>query len=547
VAEEIFARASALRTTAQAAVRDTHENEAARWGVWFLLTLFVILQVTHAWVVDDAYITLRTVDNFVHGLGLRWNPGERVQSYTHPLWMFALSAVYFVTREAFYSTIALSVGVSLLAIWLAVRSVRASSFQTILLLAILLGSKAFLDYSTSGLENPLTHLLLALFFARWLGGREERRALFLLAALGFVNRMDTLLFFAPALVLLAYEQRADWRGLARDLAVGFSPALAWCSFSLLYYGTVVPNTAIAKLSGSRVTAEERLQAGLAYFADGAMFDPLTMTSIAMALLISFQGKQPRFVTAALGMVSYLFYVLLAGAMGTHMGFRFFSAALFLSAMLLAHQARERAVAYVACALVAVWMVASPVSPLRAGFDNYAMPNSDRGRGVIIDTRRFVLAEGGAFMNGVPGQNMPRHVWYRAGRDYRDDPEKVRVGGLLEYLAIGYSGFAAGPTHHFIDVLGLSDPLIARIPLSKTDPFRPGHPFRGMPEGYVESVKEGRTLIKDPDLAKYWEAIRTITQEPVFAPERLATLVRFNLGAYDPFLDAYAERANLRPR
>ncbi|MET0286241.1 MAG: hypothetical protein ABW352_17310 [Polyangiales bacterium] len=509
--------------------------------------MFVVLQITHAWVVDDAYITLRTVDNFVNGLGLRWNPGERVQSYTHPLWMFALSAVYFVTREAFYSTVVLSVGVSLIAIQVAARSVRATAFQAVLLLALLLGSKAFLDYSTSGLENPLTHLLLALFFVRWLGGRDERRALFLIAALGFVNRMDTLLFFAPAILLLAYEQRADLRSFARDFVTGFSPALAWCLFSLLYYGTIVPNTAIAKLSGSRVTAEERLQAGLAYFADSAMFDPLTLVSITMALIVSFQSRQRRIVAAAVGLVLYLLYVLLAGAFGTHMGFRFFSAALFLSALLLACQVHERAVAYVACAVVAVWMVASPVSPLRAGFDNYAQPSSDRGRGVIIDTRRFVLAEGGAFMNGVPGQSMPRHVWYRAGRDYRDNPERVHVGGLMEYLAIGYSGFASGPTHHFIDVLGLSDPLIARIPLSKTDPFRPGHPFRGMPEGYVESVTEGRNLIKDPDLAKYWDAVRTITQEPVFSPERLFTLVRFNLGAYEPHLDAYAERANLRPR
>src|SRR5262245_6951278 len=90
--------------------------EASRWALFCLLPLFLVLQITHAWVVDDAYITLRTVDNFVHGRGLRWNVAERVQSYTHPLWMFALAGVYAVTREAFFSTLALSFVSSLLAL-----------------------------------------------------------------------------------------------------------------------------------------------------------------------------------------------------------------------------------------------------------------------------------------------------------------------------------------------------------------------------------------------------------------------------------------------
>jgi hypothetical protein len=53
------------------------------------LAVFAIVVVRTSWLSDDAYITLRTVDNFVSGYGLRWNVAERVQTYTHPLWMFA--------------------------------------------------------------------------------------------------------------------------------------------------------------------------------------------------------------------------------------------------------------------------------------------------------------------------------------------------------------------------------------------------------------------------------------------------------------------------
>jgi len=38
-----------------------------------------------AWVCGDAYITFRTIDNLVHGYGLRWNVDERVQAFTHPV------------------------------------------------------------------------------------------------------------------------------------------------------------------------------------------------------------------------------------------------------------------------------------------------------------------------------------------------------------------------------------------------------------------------------------------------------------------------------
>src|SRR5664280_151358 len=53
------------------------------------ILLYAIL--ANAWIVDDAYITFRSIWNVHHGFGLRWNPSERVQTYTHPLWMLLIS------------------------------------------------------------------------------------------------------------------------------------------------------------------------------------------------------------------------------------------------------------------------------------------------------------------------------------------------------------------------------------------------------------------------------------------------------------------------
>ena len=44
--------------------------------LWIGFALFVLV---NAWVSEDAYITLRVIDNFFNGYGLRWNINERVQ------------------------------------------------------------------------------------------------------------------------------------------------------------------------------------------------------------------------------------------------------------------------------------------------------------------------------------------------------------------------------------------------------------------------------------------------------------------------------------
>ncbi|MBN1250426.1 MAG: hypothetical protein JXC32_22370, partial [Anaerolineae bacterium] len=83
---------------------------------WLLVTVLLLgfgaLVVRNAWLSDDAYITFRTVDNFVHGYGLTWNVAERVQVYTHPLWMFLLSGVYAITREITITSQVVSILVS---------------------------------------------------------------------------------------------------------------------------------------------------------------------------------------------------------------------------------------------------------------------------------------------------------------------------------------------------------------------------------------------------------------------------------------------------
>jgi hypothetical protein len=61
--------------------------------------LILVAAGLRAWVSDDAYLTFRTIENFLNGYGLRWNALERVQTYTHPLWMLLMIGARVVAGE----------------------------------------------------------------------------------------------------------------------------------------------------------------------------------------------------------------------------------------------------------------------------------------------------------------------------------------------------------------------------------------------------------------------------------------------------------------
>jgi arabinofuranosyltransferase len=107
-----------------------------------------------AWVCDDAYISFRTLENLLAGYGLRWNVDERVQAYTHPLWLLLQVPFRALSGEVFYTSIALSCALTAAAFWIGTRLLRARPLWLAGLAVLpLLGSQAFLDYATSGLES----------------------------------------------------------------------------------------------------------------------------------------------------------------------------------------------------------------------------------------------------------------------------------------------------------------------------------------------------------------------------------------------------------
>ena len=146
-------------------------------ALWLGIGLVLVVIIRTAWQSDDAYITYRCIDNALHGHGFTYNIAERVQAYTHPLWALLQMVVIAFTGEVYFSGIFLGILFSTLTLWVLAKRLTRNPFHFLFAALALLSSSAWVDYTTSGLENSLSYFLLAVFMAEWLGEKAPHQAL----------------------------------------------------------------------------------------------------------------------------------------------------------------------------------------------------------------------------------------------------------------------------------------------------------------------------------------------------------------------------------
>jgi hypothetical protein len=189
-------------------------------------------------VSDDAYISFRYVRRLLEGRGLTFNDGERVEGFSHPLWIFLVAGC---TRLTGFSIpdVARALG---LAFSLATIGCLFSTHRAVVATALLLAFPGFHTYATSGLETPLLMFLLTLGVVASLG-RERPTVLGSLSfALAAVTRPEGILY---GLFWLGRRVRA-----VGQLAILLAPLVAYEIFRTAYFGTWLPNAFRAKLPGT---------------------------------------------------------------------------------------------------------------------------------------------------------------------------------------------------------------------------------------------------------------------------------------------------------
>jgi len=209
---------------------------------WLALIAGVLLLLRYAWLMDDAYVYFRYVDNLVFlGHGLVYNRGEYVEGFSSPLWALLLSGLRTLEIPWWVLVRGLGVASFVACALLLVRVNRrlAPADAPTVNLPLVFVSLAYgpLCYFTSGLETPLVQVAAPLY-ALHLVSPPSR-------ALDLVLALSPLLRHELALPLGLYGLFLWWRDgrfPLRLFALSAAFTGAWLAFRVGYYADLFQNT-----------------------------------------------------------------------------------------------------------------------------------------------------------------------------------------------------------------------------------------------------------------------------------------------------------------
>jgi len=469
-------------------------------------------------VAEDAFIIFREAANFANGHGMTWNVGERVQAFTDPLWFFLVTPIFLLKLDPYFSVLGLSFVLSVGALILLLRTASLPHLGSFAVLALLLCSRGFIDYSSSGLENPLNHFLLAIYLVFFVFGRESRDRLHwhvLFVVLLWLTRPDA---FLPIFPLLVWRFIRTWR--ARELSdwkwiAALMPAVLWLTFSIFYFGSPVPNTALAKVATS-ISAAKKFSMALEYFVWHIRNDLASMLLIALGIVLGACSRDTRMRLLAAGLALWLVYLFAIGA--DYMQGRFLSAVVVIAAFIVII-AMKRLPKLAALPLFLMALASSSALAYTVNASSlYHNPHFSLTG--ISDERGFYYPWLGLQPVLELHGNWQSFSWLRAGE------RAARAPGDYASCAIGMFAYSAGPESTVIDPDALADAFLARLP-SKTN-VRPGHYERDVPYEYFESRASGHNQIADPYWRTVYDDVNLVTRGNLFDPQRLRAIVRLNV-------------------
>lgn len=512
---------------------------------------FGLVVINTAWMSDDAYIPLRTVYNVANGYGLTWQPHERLMTFTSPIMIFFQTIGYIVTGGVYYSDLFIVITMSIIAVLVFAFKISKTISLSLLGISAFIMSRAFIDFSTSGAENPLTHLLLALFlmfYIKYHNKLDSRKFFILSLMVGFMslNRPDSLILVLPA-ILFCFFKLKKIKGIGLGL-LGLTPIIAWEIFSMIYYGFPLNNSATAKLVvGGQA---DQLTHALNYFYDSLTWDPITLSLTGTAISLVFIFKKWQYVPVVAGILLYFGFVINMG--GDFMSGRFFTATFLMSIVLIITILYEKNLYKRKPVLIlfftAIFTIGllSPTPPV--------FSDSTYGEGGIpANVHNGISDERGVYYQ-ASGLLRPSYTPHIIDTNYVIDTPgtasgygmKLRDSGepVVVCLNIGFFGWYVGPDKFVVDPLSLGDGFLSRVPVVPGEYAMVGHYNRIVPAGYIETVYYGENMIEDENLAKYYDKLTIIQRsDDLFAWDRLKEIWNMNTGKYDYLIDAYDPPSN----
>jgi arabinofuranosyltransferase len=168
-----------------------------------------------------------------------------------------------------------------------------------------------------------------------------------------------------------------------------------------------------------------------------------------------------------------------------------------------------------------------ITPLVWGTKPFAQPDSIDG---VTQERHFYFWFTSLYRYLEKGNTLLLdHGWCQDSIEQQRQQLHVAAANTM-----GFRGYCLGTQDIVVDMLGITDPLLARMPKNPTHTnWRPGHFHRLLPSGYCASIADGTNHISDPLLHDFYDKIRLLTQSrTLFSIERLQAIWDMNTGVYN---------------
>jgi len=275
----------------------------------------------YPFLADDALISLRYVQRFLHGHGLTWTDGRPVEGYSNFLWMMLAAAFGATGLDLIRSVQVLGfLASAAVVVALCFGFLRGTRRSTV---CVAIGSLAWVlsgpagAWTLAGMEPPLVACLLAwsLVLILRLADRVEAAPRswllpgFLLGCLG-LTRPDGPLFslvIGSWLLVRGRFRGSAWRQSACLLSLPVAMFLGQLLFRRAYYREWLPNVAYVKISPSTT----HLAAGFQYVLHGlASLRPLPELSLAaLVFLCLHRETRSRGFLLLSAAAAWLFYLV----------------------------------------------------------------------------------------------------------------------------------------------------------------------------------------------------------------------------------------------
>jgi arabinofuranosyltransferase len=515
--------------------------------------LAIVVFFKNFWITEDTFIGFRVLEQVQAGRGPVWNAGIRTQIFTCVGWFLTLAFTNFFTHNVFAALVISNTIAFTLFLFLA-RKIFFKHTSFCLFLLIILLSKSFFDYTSSGLDNIFGFLFITFLYYQYKTHNEFTKNdlsksdfffITFLTATITLARQDLILISFPPFIYLVYKYLPKPSLLLKAGLVAWMPMLIWTIFSLIYYGKALPNTAYVKLFHG-YPESFALASGINYFLQHVIFDPYTLIAIFLSFIGSLLFLEPWKKFFAIGMLTHFIYVIYIG--GEYMLGRFLSYSFLVAALLLTEifqtllsskneYAKKLNIFIFSLILIGLVTPSNPlVTPWAYGRNLPWSVTQDadiQTRGVVDMRKAYYSTSSAAwYYNETHAPSSRESSDVRLGVDLKKHGDKIAVIG-----ATGATGYYAGTDILLLDYFGLTDPFVAMLPAIKLD-FT-SHFERELPKGYFESFLDEKNKLDDPKLDEYYRHIKFITtSKDLFTLERLIAIYKLNTGQYDYLLEDY---------